>query len=64
MRNARTAASVIRDRFSPDAWRALLDLESCLIAAIPTAASEADAHERADAALRIVAAFSASPAKT
>ncbi len=58
VRNARTAASVIRDRFSPDAWRALLDLESCLTAAIPPAASEADAHERADAGLRIVAAFS------
>lgn len=55
---ARAAASVIRDRFSPDAWKALVDLESCVLAPINTAPSEADVHERADAALRIIAAFS------
>ncbi|MFG1294963.1 MULTISPECIES: circularly permuted type 2 ATP-grasp protein [Xanthobacter] len=55
---ARAAASVIRDRFSPDAWKALVDLESCVLAPINSAPSEADAHERADAALRIIAAFS------
>jgi uncharacterized alpha-E superfamily protein len=54
---ARSAASVIRDRFSPDAWRALVDLEACVNLPVPTAPSEADAHERADAALRIIAAF-------
>ncbi|WP_035715409.1 circularly permuted type 2 ATP-grasp protein [Azorhizobium doebereinerae] len=58
VRNARASASVIRDRFSPDAWRALLDLESCLTTPVPNAASEADAYERADAGLRIIAAFS------
>lgn len=58
VRSARASASVIRDRFSPDAWRALVDLEACLNAPVPAAPSEADAHERADAALRIVAAFS------
>lgn len=54
---ARAAASVIRDRFSPDAWRALVDLELCVSAPVPAAPSEADVHERADAALRIIAAF-------
>ncbi|MFG1480546.1 circularly permuted type 2 ATP-grasp protein [Xanthobacter sp. V4C-4] len=55
---ARAAASVIRDRFSPDAWKALVDLETCVMAPIAAAPSEADVHERADAALRIIAAFS------
>lgn len=58
VRSARASASVIRDRFSPDGWRALLDLEGCLTAPVPPGASEADAYERADAALRILAAFS------
>ncbi|GGF66559.1 hypothetical protein GCM10007301_27810 [Azorhizobium oxalatiphilum] len=58
VRSARASASVIRDRFSPDGWRALLDLEGCLTAPVPNAASEADVYERADAALRIIAAFS------
>ncbi len=56
--SARSAASVIRDRFSPDAWRALVDLEACVNEPVPPAPTEADAHERADAALRIIAAFS------
>ncbi|WP_238120879.1 MULTISPECIES: circularly permuted type 2 ATP-grasp protein [unclassified Xanthobacter] len=55
---ARAAASVIRDRFSPDAWKALVDLETCVLAPASSAVSEAEAHERADAALRIIAAFS------
>ncbi len=55
---ARSAASVIRDRFSPDAWRALVDLETCVSQPVPAAPSEADVAERADAALRIIAAFS------
>jgi uncharacterized circularly permuted ATP-grasp superfamily protein/uncharacterized alpha-E superfamily protein len=58
VKSARAAASVIRDRFSPDAWRALVDLEACLNTPVPTAPTESDAHERADAALRIIAAFS------
>ena len=58
VKNARAAASVIRDRFSPDAWRALVDLEACVDAPIPTSPSEADAYERADSALRILSAFS------
>ena len=58
VRSARAAASVIRDRFSPDAWRALVDLDACIHAPVPTVPSEADAHERADAALRIISAFS------
>ncbi|WP_245454261.1 circularly permuted type 2 ATP-grasp protein [Aquabacter cavernae] len=58
VKNARAAASVIRDRFSPDAWRALVDLEACVDAPVPASPTEADAHERADSALRIVAAFS------
>lgn len=58
VKSARAAASVIRDRFSPDAWRALVDLETCVDAPIPTSPSEADAYERADSALRILSAFS------
>ena len=58
VRTARAAASVIRDRFSPDAWRALVELEACLNAPVVAAPSEADAYERADAALRIISAFS------
>ncbi len=55
---ARAAASVIRDRFSPDAWRALVDLEACVMAPPGTSPAEAEALERADSALRIIAAFS------
>jgi len=55
---ARASASVIRDRFSPDAWKALVDLEACVMAPVVPAPSEADVHERADTALRIIAAFS------
>jgi uncharacterized alpha-E superfamily protein len=54
---ARSAASVIRDRFSPDAWRALNDL----LATIETKASqpsETALFEQVNAALRIVASFS------
>ncbi len=58
VRSARASASVIRDRFSPDGWRALLDLEACIEAPLTGNVSEADAYERADAALRIIAAFS------
>lgn len=55
---ARSAASVIRDRFSPDAWKALVDLEACVMAPASASPTEVEALERADAALRIIAAFS------
>jgi uncharacterized circularly permuted ATP-grasp superfamily protein/uncharacterized alpha-E superfamily protein len=53
---ARYAGTALRDRISPDAWRAILDLREALAA--PVAGAPFDAFERADAALRYVAAFS------
>ncbi len=58
VQGARMAASVIRDRFSPDAWKALVDLEACVMVAPGKNPDEAEAHERADAMLRFIAAFS------
>lgn len=58
VQGARMAASVIRDRFSPDAWKALVDLEACVMSAPGSMPAEAEAHEQADAMLRIIAAFS------
>ncbi|HSI40294.1 MAG TPA: circularly permuted type 2 ATP-grasp protein [Xanthobacteraceae bacterium] len=55
---ARQTASVIRDRLSPDAWRTLADLDALMREAIPPAGAEAEAYERADRALRALAAFS------
>ena len=55
---ARSAASVIRDRFSPDAWRALVRLAATLDAPLPAGPLESVMLERVDAALRIVASFS------
>jgi uncharacterized alpha-E superfamily protein len=54
---AQSAASVIRDRFSPDAWRALTDLSELINVAIdpPT---ESAMFERTNGALRIIASFS------
>ncbi len=54
---ARRAAFVVRDRFPPDAWRALDDLHSYVV----TAAAAGDAtdsvlFDRANTALRIIAA--------
>jgi len=54
---SRRAASVIRDRLSPDAWRAVADLEILLNRPL-AAHTGSDMHERASEALRIVAAFS------
>ncbi len=54
---SRRAASVIRDRLSPDAWRAVADLEILLNKPL-SAHTGSDMHERASEALRIVAAFS------
>ena len=55
---ARSAASVIRDRFSPDAWRALERLCAIIDAPLPDGPAESEISERVDAALRIVASFS------
>jgi len=55
---ARSAASLIRDRFSPDAWRAISDLSAMIGAALPQAPAESAITERVDGALRIVAALS------
>jgi uncharacterized circularly permuted ATP-grasp superfamily protein/uncharacterized alpha-E superfamily protein len=56
--SARSAASIIRDRFPPDAWRALSDLVAAIDAPLPPGPSEALIYERIDAALRIIASFS------
>jgi len=53
----RRAASVIRDRLSPDAWRAVADLE--ILTGRPLEArTGSDMLERANEALRMIAAFS------
>jgi uncharacterized alpha-E superfamily protein len=58
VRAARSAASVIRDRFSPDAWRALNDLATLIGAPLALGPSESAITERVEAALRIISAFS------
>jgi uncharacterized circularly permuted ATP-grasp superfamily protein/uncharacterized alpha-E superfamily protein len=55
---ARSAASVIRDRFSPDAWRALNDLHTALDLSALAQPSESALLEQVNAALRILASFS------
>jgi uncharacterized alpha-E superfamily protein len=55
---AQAAASVIRDRFSPDAWRALTDLHELVEEPLDEIPSENVIFERIQAALRIVASFS------
>ncbi len=55
---ARSAASVIRDRFSPDAWRAINDLAKLIAAPLSSGPTESAIAERADAGLRIIAALS------
>ncbi len=56
--SARRAASVIRERLSPDAWQLLRALETQLSSKGPGALPEAEAFDHADAALRIIAALS------
>ncbi|HTV37385.1 MAG TPA: circularly permuted type 2 ATP-grasp protein [Xanthobacteraceae bacterium] len=56
--SARSAASVIRDRFSPDAWRALSDLATLASAQLSIGPSESAMTDRVEAGLRIVAALS------
>jgi len=60
---ARSTASVIRDRFSPDAWRAINDLANLITAPLASgktesAIAESAMAERAEAGLRIIAALS------
>src|SRR5215467_528585 len=55
---AQAAASVIRDRFSPDAWRALTDLVEMVDAPFERGPTESAIVERITGALRIVSAFS------
>ncbi|WP_029350066.1 circularly permuted type 2 ATP-grasp protein [Bosea sp. 117] len=56
--SARATASVIRDRLSPDAWRTLADLSTLAAEPVSSGSAEPDAYERADRALRGLAAFS------
>jgi uncharacterized circularly permuted ATP-grasp superfamily protein/uncharacterized alpha-E superfamily protein len=55
---AQSSASVIRDRFSPDAWRALTDLSELINTPIERPPTESAIFERTDGALRIIASFS------
>jgi uncharacterized circularly permuted ATP-grasp superfamily protein/uncharacterized alpha-E superfamily protein len=55
---ARAAASVIRDRFSPDAWRAINDLATIIAMPLASGTNESAITERVEAALRIVASLS------
>jgi len=57
-RAARSAASVIRDRFSPDAWRAINDLATMIATPLPMGPSESTIAERVEAALRIISSLS------
>lgn len=54
----RSAAAVIRDRFSPDAWRALNDLNATLELSSLAPPSESALLEQVNTALRILASFS------
>mgnify|MGYP001168831336 CR=1 FL=1 len=55
---AQQAASVIRERFSPDAWRALTDLVELINAPLDQGLTESALIERVNGALRIIASFS------
>jgi uncharacterized circularly permuted ATP-grasp superfamily protein/uncharacterized alpha-E superfamily protein len=55
---ARAAASVIRERFSPDAWRAVNDLVAMIEAPLSQGPVESAMIERVEAALRIISSFS------
>jgi uncharacterized circularly permuted ATP-grasp superfamily protein/uncharacterized alpha-E superfamily protein len=58
VRDARRAASFIRERLSADTWRLLGDLDQALDLDVKTLPTEAEAFERADAALRTISAIS------
>ncbi|MBS0246554.1 MAG: circularly permuted type 2 ATP-grasp protein [Proteobacteria bacterium] len=55
---ARRAASVIRERFSPDAWRAIDELVALIAAPLPNGQSDSAMIERVETGLRIIASFS------
>jgi uncharacterized circularly permuted ATP-grasp superfamily protein/uncharacterized alpha-E superfamily protein len=55
---ARSAASVIRDRFSPDAWRAINDLATMIAMPLAVGPAESAIIERVEAALRIISSLS------
>src|SRR4029078_2919133 len=55
---AQAAASVIRDRFSPDAWRALTDMVEMINTAFEQRPNESAILERINCAMRISASFS------
>lgn len=56
--DARRAASFIRERLSTDTWRLIGDLNRYLTLDVRGPLAEAEAFERADAALRTIAAIS------
>jgi uncharacterized circularly permuted ATP-grasp superfamily protein/uncharacterized alpha-E superfamily protein len=56
--SARAAASVIRDRFSPDAWRAINDLATMIASPLAAGPTESAIAERVEAGLRIISSFS------
>ncbi len=58
VRDARRAASFIRERLSADTWGLLGDLDQALDLDAKTLPTEAEAFERADAALRTISAIS------
>ena len=55
---ARRAAGVIRERLSPDAWHLLRTLDMRLLQEDGKAMPEAESFDKADAALRVIAALS------
>lgn len=57
-RSSQGTASVIRDRFSPDAWRALHQLKTRIDSASAEEMTETEAYERINEALQIIAAIS------
>jgi uncharacterized circularly permuted ATP-grasp superfamily protein/uncharacterized alpha-E superfamily protein len=58
VRAARAAGSAIRDRFSPDVWRALNDLVTIIDTPLAIGPAESAMIERVEAAMRIISAFS------
>jgi uncharacterized circularly permuted ATP-grasp superfamily protein/uncharacterized alpha-E superfamily protein len=58
VRDARRAASFIRERLSPDTWRLIGELDRTLAVDCKRPLSEAEAYDQADAALRTIAAIS------
>ena len=58
VQRALDAAGRIRDRFAPDAWRALRDLSTLLSEPTPTLMTEVDINDRVNVALRTVSSFS------